>query len=162
MWLAIDSEQRKNKTKKPAGMCGGQYEELHPPRSARCLLSHHRNGLNIAYINITGNTYCDAHSSDDKRDEERKRRGNDVKASEWNIMRNKIDKCEGGFWVVWTFSRSRRFVAEIRQSCPHPPSPANNWKWECVNINIKYIKVWNYLNGCTLAYNGRFVYCTDM
>lgn len=36
----------------------------------RCLLSHHRNCLNIAYINITGNTYCDAHSSDDKRERE--------------------------------------------------------------------------------------------
>ncbi len=46
-------------------------------------------------------------------------------------MRNKIDKF--GVQVVWSFSRSRQFVAEIRQSCPRPPSPANNAKLTLVN-----------------------------
>ncbi len=61
-------------------------------------------------------------------------------------MRNKIDKF--GVQVVWSFSRSRQFVAEIRQSCPRPPSPANKCKANISEyINSKrYISYSIYLN----------------
>lgn len=48
-------------------------------------------------------------------------------------MMNKIDK--RGVQVVWSFSRSRQFVAEIRRSCPRPPSPTNRQtEKKCVAI----------------------------